>query len=570
MAMIRYHKYLKMKKRQRNWLAIALITIASFGSFGFVESYFEISKNLDIFSTVYREINVNYVEETNPGKLVKTGIDAMLASLDPYTNYIPESDIEDYRFMTTHEYGGVGALIGTRGENVIITEPYEGFPADKAGLKAGDIILSVDGETADGKNTSQLSDMLRGQNGTSISVKIKREATNEVLDRDIIREKIKLDDVPYFGMLSEGVGYISLNSFTQTASSDVKAAYKELTDNGMEELVIDLRGNGGGLLHESVNIVNFFVEKGEDVVEVRGKVKEHYRMNKALNAPLDLKIPLVVLIDEGSASASEIVSGSLQDLDRAVIIGHNSYGKGLVQTTHDLSYNSKLKLTIAKYYTPSGRCIQRIDYGGNRDAKGKAKEIPDSLLAEFTTRGGRTVKDGMGITPDIEVEDQEYSDLLATLLRENLIFDFATKFYFSNDSIAKPEDFKLTTAQFNDFKSFVMGHEFEYKTSSTEMMKELKYVVEDDEFWTEVASEYEALAVKLERDKGTDMQKFEPEIRLMLENEIIGRYYYAKGRIRAYLSEDPKIAKAIEVLNNKSYYDSVLDGTCTDCLVKKG
>jgi carboxyl-terminal processing protease len=569
-AMIRYHKYLKMKKRQRNWLAIALITIASFGSFGFVESYFEISKNLDIFSTVYREINVNYVEETNPGKLVKTGIDAMLASLDPYTNYIPESDIEDYRFMTTHEYGGVGALIGTRGENVIITEPYEGFPADKAGLKAGDIILSVDGETADGKNTSQLSDMLRGQNGTSISVKIKREATNEVLDRDIIREKIKLDDVPYFGMLSEGVGYISLNSFTQTASSDVKAAYKELTDNGMEELVIDLRGNGGGLLHESVNIVNFFVEKGEDVVEVRGKVKEHYRMNKALNAPLDLKIPLVVLIDEGSASASEIVSGSLQDLDRAVIIGHNSYGKGLVQTTHDLSYNSKLKLTIAKYYTPSGRCIQRIDYGGNRDAKGKAKEIPDSLLAEFTTRGGRTVKDGMGITPDIEVEDQEYSDLLATLLRENLIFDFATKFYFSNDSIAKPEDFKLTTAQFNDFKSFVMGHEFEYKTSSTEMMKELKSVVEDDEFWTEVASEYEALAVKLERDKGTDMQKFEPEIRLMLENEIIGRYYYAKGRIRAYLSEDPKIAKAIEVLNNKSYYDSVLDGTCTDCLVKKG
>ena len=559
-----------MQKKQRNWLVIAVITIASFGSFGFVESYFEISKNLDIFSTVYREINVNYVEETNPGKLVKTGIDAMLASLDPYTNYIPESDIEDYRFMTTHEYGGVGALIGTRGDNVIITEPYEGFPADKAGLKAGDIIISVDGETAEGKNTSQLSDMLRGQNGTSISVIIKREATDEILEREIIREKIKLDDVPYFGMLNEGVGYISLNSFTQTASKDVKAAYQQLKEDGMEELVLDLRGNGGGLLHESVNIVNFFIEKGENVVEVKGKVKEHYRMNKALNPPLDLDIPLAVLIDEGSASASEIVSGSLQDLDRAVIIGHNSFGKGLVQTTHDLSFNSKLKLTIAKYYTPSGRCIQRIDYSGNRDAKGKAKEIPDSLLAEFTTRNGRTVKDGMGITPDIEVDDQEYSDLLSTLMRENLIFDFATKFYFNNDSIAQPEDFKLSANQYEEFKTYVLSHEFEYKTSSTEMMKELKSVVEKDEFWSEVSSEYDALANKLERDVSTDMVKFEPEIRLMIENEIIGRYYYSKGRIRAYLNEDPEIAKAIKVLNNKSYYDSVLDGTCTDCLVKKG
>jgi carboxyl-terminal processing protease len=510
------------------------------------------------------------VEETNPGKLVKTGIDAMLGSLDPYTNYIPESDIEDYRFMTTHEYGGVGALIGTRDDHIMITEPYEGFPADKAGLKAGDIILSVDGISAEGKNSSQLSDMLRGQNGTSINVKVKRNATDEIIEREIVREKIKLDDVPYFGILNESVGYISLNSFTQTASKDVKAAYNQLKDQGMEELILDLRGNGGGLLHESVNIVNFFIPKGENVVEVKGKVKEHYRMNKALNAPLDLEIPLVVLIDEGSASASEIFSGSLQDLDRAVVIGHNSFGKGLVQTTHDLSYNSKLKLTIAKYYTPSGRCIQRIDYGGDRDTKGKAKEIPDSLLAEYQTKNGRIVTDGMGITPDIEVEDEEYSDLLATLMRENLIFDYATNYYFSHDSISEPEQFQLSDSDYEDFISFVMEHDFEYRTSSTEMMKELKSVVQEDEFWGEVETEFAALSQKLERDKSTDMLKFQREIKMMLENEIVGRYYYAKGRIRAYLNIDPEIAKAVEVLNNKSYYKSVLDGTCTDCQVKKG
>lgn len=558
-----------MNKKIKIWTLIAAVSVASFSSLAFVESYFEISKNLDIFATVYREINVNYVEETNPGKLVKTGIDAMLGSLDPYTNYIPESDIEDYKFMTTHEYGGVGALIGTRNGNIIISEPYEGFPADKAGLKAGDIILEVDGESAAGKNSTQLSDMLRGQSGTSISVKVKRTATNEEIEATLTREKIKIDDVPYYGMLDQGVGYISLNGFTETASRDVKDAFTKLKEQGMQELILDLRGNGGGLLRESVNIVNFFCEKGEPVVEVKGKVKEHYRMNIALNTPLDTKIPLVVLIDEGSASASEIVSGSLQDLDRAVIIGHNSFGKGLVQTTHDLSYNSMLKMTIAKYYTPSGRCIQRIDYG-KRDDKGKAIEVPDSLVSEYFTQNKRVVKDGAGITPDIKVADKEYSDLLAALMQENIVFDFATNYYFKHESIASPEEFALTEADYETFVAFALNHEFEYETSSANMLKELKSVVVEDEFWDEVEGEYAALEAKLQRDKKGDMTKFKPEIKLMLENEIIGRYYYSKGRIRAYLPHDEEVLKAIEVLNNKTYYDSVLDGKCADCLVKKG
>lgn len=567
---------LSQKSKTNNMKKIKLlITIAILGTFSiassaYFESYFEITKNLDIFSSIYREINVGYVEETNPGKLVKAGIDAMLASLDPYTNYIPESDIEDYRFMTTHEYGGVGAMIGKRGEHVMITEPYKDAPADKAGLKAGDIIIEVDGESAEGKTTSQLSDMLRGQRGTTITVKVKREATNEVIERTVTREKIKIDDVPYSGMLREGVGYISLRGFTETASKDVRKAFEELREEGMEELILDLRGNGGGLLRESVNIVNFFVEKGENVVEVKGKVKEHYRMNKALYEPLDKDIPLVVLIDEGSASASEIVSGSLQDLDRAVVIGHNSFGKGLVQNTTDLSYNSMLKMTIAKYYTPSGRCIQRIDYGGARDEYGRAKEIPDSLLTEYKTRNGRIVKDGAGIMPDLIVDDEEYSGLLAILMNEHIIFDFATRYYFDHDSIPEPEEFKLSDEEYRDFVDYTMTQDFEYKTESGETLKELEEVMKEDDFWEDVKEEYMALKQKLIRNKRDDLLKFKPEISLMLENEIAGRYYYSTGRIRAFLNYDPEIEKAVEVLNNKSTYDSVLNGTCAYCQLKKG
>ncbi|MBT6978537.1 MAG: S41 family peptidase [Flavobacteriales bacterium] len=556
-----------MKKRLI-WISIAAVTAIIDSAY--VQSYFEVSKNLDIFSSVYREINVSYVEETNPGELIKTGIDAMLGSLDPYTNFIPEANIEDYRFMTTHEYGGIGALIGTRDGKVMITEPYENSPAAQAGLKAGDIIMHVAGEDATGKTSSQLSDMLRGASGTAIEIAVYRAATDENLTKTIERKKIKIDDVPYYGMVSEGVGYISLRGFTETASQDVKNAFEDLKNNhDMNKVILDLRGNGGGLLRESVNIVNFFVPKGKKVVETKGKLKEHYSLHRALSNPLDLDIPVTVLIDNGSASASEIVAGSLQDLDRAVVIGQNSFGKGLVQMTQDLSYNSKLKLTIAKYYTPSGRCIQRIDYG-HRDNRGKANVVPDSLISEFQTAGGRVVKDGMGVDPDVLIEPEIYSDMLASMLRENFIFDFATTYYFNHDSISPPETFELSEDEFGQFVSYVLGQEFEYKTSSNEMMLDLKVVIEESEFWDDVDEEFQALDAKLQRGKEDDLKKFEEEIRLVLENEIVGRYYYSKGRIRAFMKSDPEVIKAIEILNNSEYYNSVLMGTCEDCLVKKG
>ncbi|NQV54114.1 MAG: S41 family peptidase [Flavobacteriales bacterium] len=549
-------------------ILLSMLTIG-FVSSGYIDSYFEISKNLDIFSSVYREVNVNYVEETNPGKLVKTGIDAMLGSLDPYTNYIAEADIEDYRFMTTHEYGGIGALIGTRNGQIMITEPYEDSPADKAGLEAGDVIIAVEDERAEGKSTSELSSMLKGESGTEVKLTVYRAATNEEIQTTIVREKIKLDDVPYYGMIDDEVGYINLRGFTQTASRDVKQAFDALKDEGMNKVILDLRGNGGGLLHEAVNIVNFFVPKGEKVVETKGKVKDHYSLHRALNAPLDLDIPLVVLIDEGSASASEIVSGTLQDLDRGVVIGQNSFGKGLVQNTTNLSYNSMLKMTIAKYYTPSGRCIQRIDYG-KRDERGKAVEVPDSLTTNFTTKNGRIVKDGAGITPDIAIEIEAYSDLLATLMGENIVFDFATDYYFQHDSIDSPEKFALTDEEFEAFVGYALSKDFEYRTSSTEMMKELQEVIEEDEFWEEVKGEYEHLSAKLERDKRSDMFKFRHEIQIILENEIVGRYYFSKGRVRAYMKYDPEVLKALETLRNKEFYTSVLEGTCAECLTKKG
>lgn len=550
-----------MKKHFQKVIAVIAILIASISFSSYTESYFEVSKNLDIFATLFRELNIYYVDDADPGELMKTGIDAMLESLDPYTNYIPESKMEDYKMMTTGQYGGIGALIQTRDDKVIISEPYEGFGADKAGLRAGDKILKIDGKSALGKNSEEIREFLLGQPGTSIELEIERPGTENSITKIVTREEVKIKDVPYYAMMKNDVAYIRLTGFTESASSEVKAALTELKEKGAKSVVLDLRGNGGGLLTESVNIVNFFVDKGTPVVHTKGKIKDWDKSYKALNNPIDTEMPLVVLINGGSASASEIVSGSLQDNDRAVIMGTQSFGKGLVQNVRPLSYNSKLKITVAKYYTPSGRCIQKLDYS-HKNEEGEAEEIPDSLITEFKTiHSKRKVFDGKGIAPDIKVEGLPLSDISATLIIKNLIFDYATDYRLKHETIASAKDFKLSDAEYNDFVSFLSDKDYQYTTKSENLLKKLEKATQEDKYFEDVKTEYEALKAKLNHNKKEDLTTFKDEITQILENEIISRYYYQKGQAEISLRYDPVIEEAIQTLSDNTIYQSVLAGT---------
>lgn len=537
-----------------------VVTSLTFSAFS-ETSYFEISKNLDIFSTLFRELNIYYVDDADPGELMKTGIDAMLESLDPYTNYIPESQMEDYKMMTTGQYGGIGALIQTRGDKVIISEPYEGFGADKAGLRAGDKIIAVDGKSAIGKNSEEIREFLLGQPGTTVEITVERPGTDKKITKVVTREEVKIKDVPYHSMMKNDVGYIRLTGFTSSASAEVKAALNELKEKGAKAIVLDIRGNGGGLLTESVNIVNFFVERGTPVVSTKGKIKDWDKDYKALNAPIDTEIPMAVLINSGSASASEIVSGSLQDNDRAIIIGTNSFGKGLVQNVRPLSYNSKLKVTVAKYYTPSGRCIQKLDYSHKNEA-GKAEEIPDSLISEFKTlHSKRPVFDGKGIAPDIKVKGLPLSDITAVLILKNLVFDFATEYRIKHESIAPAKDFSLTDDEYEDFVHFLSDKDYDYKTESENLLEDLEKAAKEDKYFDDVKAEYQALKEKLHYNKKDDLYKFKDEIRQVLEGEIVTRYYYQTGQVEISMRNDPVLEEAIQTLTNKEKYSSVLAGT---------
>ena len=521
-------------------------------------STFEISKNLDIFATMYKELNNNYVDELNHGELVKTSIEALLGKLDPYTVFISEADIEDYSFMTTGQYGGIGALIHKQGEYIVVSEPYEGSPSQKAGLIPGDKILKVNDRDTKGKSVSDVSTVLKGEPGTRLKVLVLRDGNTSPQEIEVLREKVSIPNVAHSLVMDGDVGYIKLTGFTQNSGKEVKDAFLKMRENPeLKGLIIDLRDNGGGLMNEAVTIANLFMKKGELIVSTKGKTPDRNKSYKTLIQPIDTEIPIVVLVNAYSASASEIVAGAMQDLDRAVIIGQRTFGKGLVQNIIPLSYNTQMKITVAKYYIPSGRCIQSIDYG-HKDSLGFAGKIPDSLTNSFMTRGGRVVFDGGGISPDLTVEQPIMSNIAISLLTRYLIFDYANKFKRENSTIPSAKEFVISEEIYGDFVNWLQDKDFDYVTRSEKLLSELKKTAESEKYYQELSAEFALLESKMMHNKQTDLEKFGDEIKSLLRNEIVSRYYFQKGRIEAGVTEDPEVAKAKEILVNREVYNSIL------------
>ena len=516
---------------------------------------FELSKNLEIFSSVYKTLYTTYVDDIKEGELVKTAIDAMLNKLDPYTNYYPESDIEDVKMQLLGEYGGIGALIHQRNDGVYISEPYEGLPAYEAGLKAGDLILEVNGQTAKGKTSDQVREFLRGQAGSTINIKVSRQGEEKTFS--FKRKEITLPNVAYSGIVGKNTGYIKLNEFTKNAAQNVLTAFNSLKKQGINSLILDLRGNGGGLLNEAVDIVNIFIDKGNVVVTTKGKTADKNQTFRTRSKAVDTSIPVVVLIDPASASASEIVAGSLQDLDRAVIMGQRSFGKGLVQNVIPLIYNTQMKVTVSKYYIPSGRCIQAIDYS-HRDSTGRATRVTDSLRTAYKTKAGRTVYDGYGIEPDVNIEPEYAGNIVYALFGKMLPFDYATEYVSKHQTIPPAKDFKITDDIYSDFVNFLKDKDYSYTTLAEE---ELKVLIEDakkEKCDSTIVSQLESLQNKLSKDKENDLYKYKKDISNLLLSEIVVRYYNQKGRVEAMIQEDKEVLQAVELLNDKERYNKIL------------
>jgi carboxyl-terminal processing protease len=510
------------------------------------------------------------VDETDPEQLVTTSINSMLSSLDPYTTYIPESDMDDFKFQTTGEYGGIGSLIRRSGKQVLIAEPYDGFPAAKVGIRAGDVILEVDGKPTEDLPIESVSDRLKGKPGTELKLKVERYGEEKPLDYTLVREKISIRNVPYYGMLEPGTGYIRLSNFTTGAANEVEKAYKTLkSNNDVKSIVLDLRSNPGGLLIEAVRICNLFVDKGELIVNTRGKMKEWDSEYVTTNEPIDKETPLVVLVNRGSASASEIVAGALQDLDRAVIVGQRTFGKGLVQTSRPLKYNAQLKVTTAKYYIPSGRCIQALDYS-NRNEDGSVGVIPDSLISEYKTKNGRLVYDGGGIQPDFEVVSEMLSQITLQLYTQSLFFNFATQYRNTNEEIESPASYSLSDEEYDSFKAFIQKDTFEFKTSSEQAFEDLIKTAKREKYYKFAEEEFESLKEKLSHNNLKDLETFETEIRQILSEEIVNRYYYQAGRIQAQIQQDVQLEKAKEILLEPAMVKEVLMGNVGDLAKHNG
>ena len=560
----------------RKMLAGAFIVMLGMGMTSFKEDdrNFQISKNLDIFNSIFKELDMFYVDTVNAEKMIQTGVEGMLSLTDPYTEYYPEEEVSSLKEMTTGKYGGIGAAIRyyEAKDRIAVVEPTEGMPAAEAGVKAGDIILSVGGKEmvrGDMKPqefSSKVSEALRGEPGTSFVLKVLRPLKNDstVMEFKITRKNIRTNPVPYYGMVKDSIGYLALSSFTENSAKDFKKAFIELKQKGAKSLIIDLRDNGGGSLSEAVDIVNLYVPKGQEIVVTKGKVRQAQGSYKTQNEPVDTQIPLAVLVNGATASASEIVSGSLQDLDRAVVIGSRTFGKGLVQTIRPLPYNGTLKVTTSKYYIPSGRCIQAIDYA-KKNADGSVARTPDSLTTVFHTAAGREVRDGGGIRPDIEVKGDKIPNIVFYLMNDDLIFDYATQYCWDHPTLASVDDFKLTDADYEAFKKLVKSRNFTYDRQSEKMLKSLKEIAEFEGYMTEAAEEFKALEKKLNHNLDRDLDYFAKPIKEYISQEIVTRYFYQRGAAMERLKDDTDLEEAIKVLQNPVRYREILSAP-----VKKG
>jgi len=553
-------KYSAWFSKRKNLILGGGIFLLAATGWGFQDDLFQVAKNLDIFATVYKEVNINYVDEINSTKLIKRGLDAMMESLDPYTEFVPESEIEDYKlhYIST-QYGGIGAGVYNRNKKVIISQLFEGYPAQKADIRVGDEVLKINDVDLNGKTSDEVSALLKGAKGGVVKMLVKRENVAQPLVKNLLREEIKQPNVTYHGMLKSGIGYIKLDKFLENSGQEVQDALLDLKKNNPKGIVLDLRYNGGGILQEAVKIVNFFVPKGVEVVAQKGKLKEKNNIYYAQNTPIETELPLVVLVNGRSASASEIVAGALQDLDRAVVVGQRSYGKGLVQQTFSMPYNSLVKITISKYYVPSGRCIQAIDYTHRKD-DGTVVKVADSLIHEFKTKNGRSVYDGSGIYPDVLVKQEPVANITKALITKMQIFNYANNYRNTHDKLPAPDNFSLSDADYADFVKYLSGKDYSYSTQTERLVTDLKTVAEHEKQLGEIKNEYDALKTKLAISKKNDLIQHQAEIRQLLESELITRYYYEKGRIEDSFKFDKELAAAAQVIQNKPEVLAILKG----------